>query len=273
MVIKTIKYMVLAAVALVCTTSCEKELEPYSHPDCYVNFSFYDYYNEAATTEDMTDEIADAPVIFNFKFKGDATQDTVWVDGHIIGFLKDYDRTYAIEQVVVDGEDNAVAGEDYVPFDDASLQSHMVVKAGENTFSVPVVVNRTAKLKTKNLTLKIRFKANENFKNGYEVMQTRVISFTDRLAKPSVWDSYYLDYIYGDYSEAKHTLMIEWTGKAWDDDYITEMYTTDSSYLEYLQQVLAKRLAEENAKRVAAGLDIYREADGSALNFDPKSWW
>ena len=71
----------------------------------------------------------------------------------------------------------------------------------------------------------------------------------------------------------KHQLMIEWSGQPWDDTYITEMYNTDSGYLDYMDQVFAKRLAEENAIRKSQGLDVWREADGTEVDFTPASWW
>lgn len=276
MAIKTLKYMVLAAVALGCTTSCEKELEPYSNPDCYLNFKIKKNYSDSdATTEDIKQGHVDPtiPIIYNFKFSGDVKSDTVWAKAKTMGYVVDYDREFALEQVMVEGEENAIAGEDYMSFDNPEVQKCMVVKAGENEFRVPVIVLRSEKLTKKNVTLRVRFKENKNFKNGLEGMQECTFSFTDRLAKPSVWDEYYLDYFLGYYGEVKHQLMIEWTGKPWDDDYITELWNADNAYIDYLDQVFAKRLAEENAKRVAAGLDVYREADGTEVDFTPASWW
>lgn len=273
--IKNIKYMVLAAAAVCLTTSCEKDLEPYSNPDCYVNFVIKSTWNDGeATSEDIEQGYSDVdvPVAFNFKTKGAATQDTVWVNAKISGFVRDYDRTFAIEQVMMDGADNAVAGTDYVPFDNADVQKHMVVKGGEVYFKVPVVVLRSETLKNKTLTLAIRFKENENFKPGFELMQQRIVTFTDRLSKPTVWDDLYLDYILGAYGDVKYQLMIEWSGEPWDDDYISEIYEKDSYYLDYMCQVFAKRLEAENAKRLAQGLDVYREADGTEVEFAPMGW-
>ena len=190
-----------------------------------------------------------------------------------MGFVTDYDRQFALEQVMMEGEENAVAGVDYVAFDSEEAQRAMVVKAGETKFKVPVIVKRSELQRTKTVMLKIRFKANDYFRNGFDCMQERIIAITDRLAKPSVWDDFYLDYFLGYYGEVKHQLMIEWSGNTWDDEYITEVYNTDNAYIDYMDQVFAKRLAEENEKRKAQGLDVYREADGTEVDFTPASWW
>lgn len=276
MSIKNLKYLVLSAAMLTCATSCEKDLQPYSHPDCYLNFVFSTSSNDdEATIEDITqgDTNPDLPVIYNFKFSGDVAQDTVWAKAKVLGYVVDYDRAFALEQVLAEGAENAVPGVDYIPFDDPEMQKRMVVKAGENYVNIPVVVKRTEKLKTQSLTLKVRIKENGNFKNGYDCMQTRVFEFTDRLSKPSVWDEFNLDYYLGYYGEVKHKLMIEWSGMPWDDEYITDVYNTDNAYIDYMDQVFQKRLAEENAKRTAQGLDVYREADGTEVDFTPASWW
>lgn len=266
----------MAAAAVMSLTSCEKDLQAYDNPDCRLNFCFKTTNgDEYATTEDIKNGYAavDIPTIYNFKFSGDITQDTVWVEAQTMGFVADYDRQYDLEQVMIEGEENAVPGTDYVPFDTDEAKRIQVVKAGETMLKVPVIVRRSEKQKDKTVMLKIRFKANENFKPGYDCMQESIIAITDRLSKPSVWDELYLDYTFGYYGEMKHKLMIEWSGQPWDDTYITELYNTDSGYLDYMDQVFAKRLAEENAKRVAQGLDVYREADGTEVDFTPASWW
>ena len=275
-IIHNIKHITLAAITLIGTASCEKDLEPYSNPDCYLNFLFKTAYeDDYATTDDINTgyAVTDQATIYNFKFHNDRTSDTVWVEAQTMGFVTDYDRQFALEQVMMEGEENAVAGVDYVAFDSEEAQRAMVVKAGETKFKVPVIVKRSELQRTKTVMLKIRFKANDYFRNGFDCMQERIIAITDRLAKPSVWDDFDLDFFLGYYGEVKHKLMIEWSGNTWDDEYITEVYNTDNAYIDYMDQVFAKRLAEENEKRKAQGLDVYREADGTEVDFTPASWW
>ena len=269
---KKILFPAIAAVLLTIAISCEKELVPYSSTDCFLNFRFLDSKGEDMQNEDLVKkpEIIDIPVLYNFKTHGSVAYDTVWIDAKTAGFVKDYDREFALEQVEVEGADNAVPGEDYVDFNSPEAQRIQVVKAGESHFKVPVVLLRSNNLRTKNLTLKVRIKENQNFKNGFTMMQTRVISFTDRVSKPAVWDDCDFDNIFGEYGDVKYQLMIDWSGKPWSDEFILENYNTDKEYFKYMAQVFAKRLAEENAARELAGQDVWREADGTPVTFTRK---
>ena len=267
----TIKYMALAAITFAGVTSCEKELEPYSNTDCYLNFRFIDNKGTDIVNENLenTLSVIETPLLYNFKTHGNVQSDTVWIQARTVGFVMDYDREYALEQIEVKDAVNAVAGVDYVAFDSQEAQRIQVVKAGESTFLVPVVLLRSKNLQTKNVVLKVRFKENKNFKNGFTMMQTRVISFTDRLSKPSVWDACGLNTIFGNYGNTKYQLMIDWSGKSWSDEFIQEKYNQDKGYLSYMAQVFAKRLAEENAARQAKGEDVWREEDGTVVSFTP----
>lgn len=267
--IKNITYLVAAMAAVSCLQSCEKELEPYSHSDSYLNFRFVNSNGQDMLNEEIVKNgaVVDVPVLYNFKTHGNIMTDTVWLPAKTVSFVTNYDREYALEQVEVEGADNAIPDVDYVAFDNPEAQRVMVVKAGESTFSVPVILLRSSGLQTKNAVLKVRFKENKNFKNGFSAMQTRVVSFTDKLAKPSVWDTYNLTNIFGTYGDVKFQLMIEWSGQSWSDEFITEMYTTDKAYFDYLAKVFTKRLAEENIQRTASGQDVWREADGTAITF------
>jgi hypothetical protein len=268
---KTIKYLALAAIVLSTATSCEKALEPYSNPDCYLNFRFIDSEGNDYQNEDIAKipSIASTPILYNFKTHGNVQSDTVWIAAKTAGFVKDYDRSYDLEQVQIEGAQNAVPGVDYVAFDSQEAKNAQVVKAGETLFKVPVIVLRSSTLQTKDVLLKVRFKENQNFKNGFTMMQERIISFTDRLSKPTVWDQCGLDDIFGEYGDVKYQLMIDWSGKPWSDEFILDNYNKDKAYLSYMAQVFQKRLEEENEVRQAEGLDIWREADGTPIIFKP----
>lgn len=269
--IKNITYLVVAVAFACCAQSCEKELESYSHQDSYLNFRFLKSNGDDMLNSELesSSSVANTPVQYNFKTHGAIRQDTIWLQAKYIGFVTDYDREYALEQVEVPGVDNAVAGTDYVAFDSPEAQRVMVVKAGESTFLVPVILLRSSALQSKDAVLKVRFKENKNFKNGYSNMQTRIISFTDRLMKPAVWDQFNLNLLFGNYGDVKFQLMLDWSGLSWSDEFITEMYTTDKAYFDYLSALFKKRLAQENAERQARGEDVWREADGTVITFSP----
>ena len=66
--------------------------------------------------------------------------------------------------------------------------------------------------------------------------------------------------------------MIEWTDEKWDDEYIKELMEGDSAYVDYLAGWFARKLEEENAKRIAENKEPYKEEDGTPVSFEPKSW-
>lgn len=270
---KTIKYMALAAIVLTTATSCEKALEPYSNPDCYLNFRFVDNKGNDYQNEDIakTPSIATVPVLYNFKTHGNVESDTIWIEAKTAGFVKDYDRSFDLEQIQVEGVRNAEPGVDYVPFDSEKAKHVQVVKADETLFKVPVIVLRSANLQTQDVVLKVRFKENENFKNGFTKMQERIISFTDRVSKPTIWDQCGLDDIFGEYGDVKYQLMIDWSGKPWSDEFILENYNKDKAYLSYMAQVFQKRLEKENTERIEAGQSVWTEEDGTPISFNPKA--
>ncbi len=269
--IKNITYLVAAVAFACCVQSCEKELESYSHQESYLNFRFQKSNGDDMLNSELasSNSVVNTPVQYNFKTHGTIQQDTIWLQAKYIGFVTDYDREYTLEQIEVAGADNAVPGVDYVAFDNPEAQRVMVVKAGESNFLVPVILLRSSGLQKKDAILKVRFKENKNFKNGFSNMQTRIISFTDRLTKPAVWDEYNLDLLFGSYGDVKFQLMLDWSGLSWSDEFISEMYTTDKAYFDYLSALFKKRLAEENAERQSRGEDVWREADGTAISFSP----
>lgn len=269
---KTIKYLALAAIVLTTATSCEKTLEPYSNPDCYLNFRFVDSEGKDYQNEDLakTPSIINTPILYNFKTHGSVQSDTVWIEAKTAGFVKDYDRSFDLEQIQVEGVQNAVPGVDYVAFDAPEAKRAQIVKAGEASFRVPVIVLRSTTLLTQDVVLKVRFKENENFKNGFTQMQERIISFTDRVSKPTVWDQCGLDDIFGEYGDVKYQLMIDWSGKPWSDEFILDNYNKDKAYLSYMAQVFQKRLEKENAERIEAGQPVWSEEDGTPVSFMPK---
>ena len=46
-----------------------------------------------------------------------------------------------------------------------------------------------------------------------------------------------------------------------------------SPYIDYLDAWFAKKLDEENARRLEEGKDVYREKNGKEVSFEPKSIW
>ena len=248
------------------TASCEKELPVFSTNDCWLNFAYYDYYNELITSnEEITDEMRTTYYSFitSSAAAGKELQtDTIWLEVTTMGFLSDKDQQIELVQLQTDGR-NAIPGQHYEAFDTPSLLEKSVVRAGTNSAFIPIVVKRDVSLTQGDVALKLTFKDNGIFKPGYAGMAERTIYISDKLARPNNWEDYY----FGTYGPVKHELMIKWTNNSWDEDYLNTLYQGDSGYIDYLAHWLSEKLAEENAIRIANGEDVYKEADGTEVAF------
>lgn len=252
---KKIIYMISLLAVMLCTTSCEKDLPVYDDETCRINFN-YDY---KTMSSDMLET-------YSFVYHGDVTQDTVWVKVNTMGFLSDEDRYFELQQVEVKDTLNAVAGKHYVSFDD--MKQYYYVPAGANTATVPVVLLRDASLESDQYLLKFELKENDNFKKGYNTYNYRKILITDQLAEPSSWTTCYLYYYISPYTTALHRFIIDVTGDAWDDDYITSA-CLDGGFVYYIGGWLKNKLAEVNAERAAQGLDPLMNDDGTPVTIEP----
>lgn len=263
---KITRYIMAVVALTLFVAACNEEYPTYSTSECNLNFVYYDYYGDIVSTEDVNDEMC--VTNFSFIYAGEeAERDTLWFDIATMGDLSNEVRPIALQQFQVEGAENAEAGSHYLSFDDPSLAQYYVIPADTNRTSIPVVLLRDdPTLENRTVVLKFGFKANDYFSPGYDTLSMHTIYITDRLSEPSNWCD--LGY-FGDYGEQKHLLMIEWTGDAWDEEYIEELVNGDRSYLTYLAQWMKRRLDEENAIRLADPNigDVYREADGTPVEF------
>lgn len=261
-------FYIMALVGMMFLASCEKDLPVYSDGTNRLNF-----YYDISSTSFFKSEMARSSYSFVYGSET-AVDDTLWFEVETMGFVADYDRPIALEQVEVADASNAVADKHYQAFSTPSLQKLYVIPAGKTRTRIPVVLLRDASLKSENVTLKFAIKANEYFANGYEPYRERVIEFTDQLSEPSYWNKAYGDYgstiamYFGTYGVVKHQFLIEQTGKKWDDEYIDSLMTGDSGYLSYLYDKMNQKLADVNAERESKGEGPLCEADGSPVNFD-----
>ena len=176
--------------------SCENDLEPYSDPDCRLNFIYYDYFGDQMTTENIEESYDDdsySTSSYSFVYAGNPERDTLWFKVGVSGFLSDQPRSFALEQVAVpDTVDNAEPGVHYVAFNDPSLSALYTVPANADTLSVPVVLLRDPSLDEKDVVIRFTFADNGNFQAGIPEMSTRTVYITARIAQPSMWAEYYL---------------------------------------------------------------------------------
>jgi hypothetical protein len=261
---KFLEYLVFAVIAAA-LSACEKNVEVY-HAGNGLNF----YYTN----------VSDTLISYSFVYgPSTTTEDTVWLKVETIGPISDRDCDIDIEQVVT-GTNDAVSGIHYVAFNDASLKSYYVMPAGKSLDSIPVILKRDASLKSNPVNLLIRIKVNDYFKLINPDRNTVKIISSDKLSKPENW-AYYCTTYFGAYGFVKHQWLIDQTGNKWDDDYLSNVLgfnNSDSSsdgtnsnydfgYCTYLSKAYTIKLEAYNANRIAQGLDVLKEADGTIVAF------
>ncbi len=191
----------------------------------------------------LTDTLKPATFYYDAPAK---TRDTVLFDIYAIGGTSTADRPFKLEQVQVTGANNAVVGQHYLSFTDASISKNYVIKAGTIHSFVPVVLLRDASLKTNTVVLKFNIVANESFQLGEKSNLWRKVEFTDRLSQPAAWNASSTQYYYGKYSVVKHKFMIDNTGLKWDQDFMNAL-PNDYAQLQYWVGVLKTALITYNA--------------------------
>lgn len=263
---KKITYILCVVSAILLTTSCEKDLPVFNDEEANLVF----YYDGLDFTKNFEYNMS----LSNFSFvysSPDVMQDTVWVEVETMGLLRDYDRPVKFVQKDTADVVQAVPGKHYVSFDDPSLAKYYVVPAGKSRARIPIVLLRDASLNDADVVLKFGIGANDSFLPGYDVLTTRTLTISNSLSKPANWDDFdYSTYLsmlwyYGEYGKEKHRFLIEHTGFKWDEAFIAELIGGDEGYFSYLYQKLVNELAAYNETRLAQGLDVLKEADGTVV--------
>lgn len=170
-------------------------------------------------------------------------KDTVYFDIYAIGGVKDFDRSFTLQQEQIPNVDNAVSGVHFIPLNDPLVTKNYVIKAGTVHTLVPIILLRDASLKTSTQKLKINVIDDNNFKQGEKSNVWRKIEFTDRLSEPANWAS--IVSFLGKYSVKKHEFFIETTGDKWDVDFLTYI-KSDLSLLGYYRDVCRIALIDYN---------------------------
>jgi hypothetical protein len=204
-------------------------------------------------------------------------EDTMWVEVATSGFVTDYPRPVTLRQLESDPP-RAVPGTHYVPFDDPRAASLLVIPAGATRAKLPVIVLRGASLIEAEHTLRVAIVENEYFKPGFRESREKLLTVSDILIRPSTWDPY-IDQLFTTYGTETHRFMIDVAppGVIIDDSFFDGWYDPTSfvnmGLFAYWTSYFEGKLQEENARRLAAGLDILREApvegesQGRALTF------
>jgi len=191
----------------------------------------------------------------------DIHQDTVYFDIYTVGETSKKDRKYQLQQIQLNGLENAIPGKHFVAFDDPAVANLYVIKSDSVHARVPIVILRDGELKNKTVNLGISIVENENFAIGEPTKSWRKLQFTDRLSQPNAWTTSYSTYYFGAYSVRKHEFMIEVTGKKWDQEFIANLASDQTSYY---KSVLGMAVIDYNKRHPSAPL---RAENGDLITF------
>lgn len=198
---KNILYLLIPVLFGCQLIACKKsELTSYTQPDMI--YFYKDYYN---TDRDS--------IVYSFAIKPDAlTVDTVKIPLRIMGVATSRDRNVNI-QIVADS--STALAEQY-------LVLPTIVKAGEYTANVPLLVKRAPALKTSDVRILLEVGSSDDFLPGvYNSVASASrgggsvrfpVRINDFLTKPSNWDSFIASY-FGAYSQVKYKLVIDVAGR------------------------------------------------------------
>lgn len=152
---------------------------------------------------------------------------------------------------------DAVAGVQYVSFNDENIKKLMKVDAGKIEAYIPVVLKRDPSLKSKIYQLRFKIDVSDDFKPGNAKHTEGIIYISDRLFQPANWTA---SFFLGNYGTVKHQFMIEQSGQRWDADFISTLTTpVDLNTQSFYLFKFTKALKEVNAARKVAGLTELRE--------------
>lgn len=234
------KLYILIPVLFVWLAACKKsELTGYTQPDMV--YVYKDFYN---TNKDS--------VTYSFAIKANSLMtDTIKVPLRIMGNARDKDRTVAIQTVA----DNTTA---------TSQQYTIlptIVKAGSFTAEIPVLVNRTPDMKTREVRILLEIVASTDFLPGVPNTTATtsraggatqyLIKINDLLTKPSNWESLLSTY-FGAYSQVKYKFIIDVTGR-------TEFPITGQEMVSPSQFLFYKKLCRE-------ALENYNTTNGPLID-------
>ncbi len=167
------------------------------------------------------------------------------------------DNDEFIDSILVRQPNQAIPDVHYVDFNSDDYKDIFQVKADSVYFKVPVIVIRDLSLKTQNKTLLLEFKNSRDFEIGDPKTKTAKIILSDMIIFPEAWSFYTTNPsnigknpILGQYGKVKHQLLIDITGKPWDNDFIDSLTYEE---LLFYKHKASKELNIINEKRASMG--------------------
>lgn len=245
--------MICIGILLLCA-ACEKNLDRYESEQDRLNFIITD--RDETTPSTLRKSFIYDPV--------DMIRDTVFVPVNSMGFIRDYDRYFKVEQVLENPDSvyNAEPGVHYVSFDDPGVSCMMYIPAGKMEAYVPVIALRDSTMKDTITVLHLRIIPCEDFLPGDPDRIDQTVELADQLVKPTRgWETFF-----GVYGFEKHRFLIEHFDMKFDDETM-EIFMADIQYGRYINSRAKNLLAEENAEREARGEGPLTERDGTIVTF------
>jgi hypothetical protein len=154
-------------------------------------------------------------ILFSFAIKpASLTTDTVKVPLRIMGTAQNRDRQVQVK--VLTDSSTAKQDQDFVILP-------AIIKADSYTGDIPILVKRTAAMKTAELRLMIEIAESADFKPGVPNSLPQspraggstklLIKLNDYFTKPTNWDNFLVFY-FGSYSQVKYGFVITTTGRS-----------------------------------------------------------
>lgn len=243
---------ICSSILLLCI-ACEKDLPRFETEQDRLNFIL----------EDERNDIIPSTIRKTFVYDPeDMVRDTVYVPVNSMGFVRDYDRYFKVEQILENADSvfNAEPGVHYISFDDPEVSRMMYIPAGEMEAYVPIIALRAPSMKDTVTVLHLRIIASDDFLPGDPDRIDQTVEIGDQLMKPQRW------VIFGDYGYEKHRFLIEHFDMNFDDETF-ELFIADIQYARYIKDKAKNLLAEENAEREARGEGPLTERDGTIVSF------
>ncbi|MBP1617129.1 MAG: hypothetical protein H6Q14_956 [Bacteroidetes bacterium] len=182
-------------------------------------------------------------------YPADTTEKQLNVTLWVMGNATEYDRTANLEVLT----DKTTASADLY-----RVPASVVIAAGANSATFPVILKRAASLQQTTARLYIAVQKSADFEVGISSQDHLLLKWNDILSKPSNWTS--LQEFFGSYSDVKYRFMINNAG-------ISEFDTTTMTWaeLQYYKIKLVNALNKYNQEHPEAPLT---DETGKLVSFD-----
>lgn len=213
--------------------------------------------------------------------KSNVTRDTVWIPLQVIGEISTEPRQINIKQIkgyfysytydkkgnitdtiLTEAPSQAIPNVHYVAFDSEEMKKNLLLKSFITSnksgveINLPLILLRDKSLKEKDYLLFLQLEPSSDFLLGDKQNMVKIISISDRLAKPSGWGVFEDAYL-GKYSYARHKFMNEALGTVIDNAWLNQSVPFLIFYREKCRSAL--EVFNANPENIATGIAPLRE--------------